>query len=75
MRTENFVIMLMLVSVISNCEKFAKNENKNVLKINYNSKNITKLLDRILKGNDRRIRPNYSGEPVVVGITSFYLTK
>ena len=69
------MIMLMLVPLSLNCQKLVKNETKDLVKINYNSKNITKLLDRLLKGYDRRIRPNYSGEPVVVGITSFYLTK
>ena len=26
------------------------------------SKNVTKVLDQLLKGYDRRIRPNYAGD-------------
>ncbi len=34
------------------------------------SRNVTKVLNQLLKGYDKRIRPNYAGPPVVVGITS-----
>jgi gamma-aminobutyric acid receptor subunit beta len=33
------------------------------------TKNVTKLLDRILKTYDKRLRPNYAGPPVEVGVT------
>lgn len=33
------------------------------------SKNVSKILDKLLKGYDKRLRPNYAGPSVVVGIT------
>ena len=33
-------------------------------------KNVTKILDDILSGYDKRLRPNYGGPAVNVGITS-----
>lgn len=43
--------------------------------INFNKylsagKNVTRILDNILKGYDKRLRPEYSGPAVNVGITS-----
>jgi hypothetical protein len=34
------------------------------------SRNVTKILDRLLQGYDKRLRPNYAGPPVIVKITS-----
>ncbi len=52
-------------------EEFDKNYKKS-LEV---SKNVSKILDRLLQGYDKRLRPNYAGPPVTVGITSKYASK
>ena len=58
-------VTLSLITVLSHAQSS---------KVNQRSLNISNLLNSFQVGYDRRVRPNYGGIPVTVGVTLYVLS-
>ncbi|CEF66566.1 Gamma-aminobutyric acid receptor subunit beta [Strongyloides ratti] len=63
----------------NNLEKKFSYNDKDSGNINNNSNaglevNVTRLLDALIMSHDKRIRPNYGGEPTVISVTAHIIT-
>uniref|UniRef100_A0A0N5BIF6 Gamma-aminobutyric acid receptor subunit beta n=1 Tax=Strongyloides papillosus TaxID=174720 RepID=A0A0N5BIF6_STREA len=58
--------------------KFSEHDNDKLFDQNNNNVglevNVTRLLDALIMSHDKRIRPNYGGEPTVISVTAHIIT-
>ena len=63
------VVMLLTLSLLTQLSVSAQNS-----KVSQRSTNISNLLNSFQVGYDRRVRPNYGGIPVTVGVSLYVLS-
>ena len=72
MRGHVLIASFITAITLSQLTQLSKAEKNN--KVNAQSVNISNLLNSFQVGDDRRVRPNYGGIPVTVGVSLYVLS-
>lgn len=74
MEKSALMIFIAIFIFILHCVPFDDAQKQSIAGIQNIDMNISAILDSLLKGYDKRVRPNYGGPPVDVGVTMYILS-